>query len=77
MEIVTISKKGGQPQRKETGYTAIKLRHNLDEICVDDYEGVGSNYKKRETQLINIYHNGNILFSGDKYELFNLLKTNV
>ena len=43
-------------------------------IVVDDYEGAGSTYKKRDLQQIKITNNGDTLFDGNKYELFNLLK---
>lgn len=40
------------------------LRHDEDKIIVEDAEVV----------IIQIIHNGKVLFNGDKYELFNKLK---
>lgn len=66
--------KGGKTQTKEVGYVVVGLRHEQDLITVDDFEGKGDNYKQRELQRIEIIENGKVLFSGDKYELFDILK---
>jgi hypothetical protein len=72
--IETKRVKGGKSQTKEVGFLSVGLRHNQDTINIDDYEGFGSSYKQREMQLIEVYENGKLLFSGNKYELFAILK---
>lgn len=67
--------KGGNPQWKDkNGYVTTFLGHSEDFISVDAYDGSGSSYKERETLLIEVYENGKLLFSGNKYELFEILK---
>lgn len=41
------------------------LRHDEDKIIVEDAEVV----------IVQIIHNGKVLFNGDKYELFEKLKS--
>ena len=43
-------------------------------IIVDDFQGAGENYKQRELTEIRVYQNGNLIFKGDKYDLFEQLK---
>lgn len=75
LSIKTQGKRGGNPTYKENiGYSNNFLGHPEDSILIDSYEGQGNSYKKRETLLIEIRHNGNLLFSGDKYELYEILK---
>lgn len=77
MENITITTqgvKGGNTKTQYVGYVLCELRHNQDRITIDDFEGQGSNYKQREKQLIEIIENGKVLFSGSKYELFEILK---
>jgi len=76
MEINTQSIKGGNSKTTEVGYILISLRHNQDRISIDDFTGHGDSYKQREQQEIMIIENGNMLFSGTKYELFEILKNN-
>lgn len=67
--------KGYKPAPQKTvGYICVDLRHKEDYISVDDYEGYGANYKQREITQIQIVQNGEVLFKGDKYELFEILK---
>ena len=66
--------KGGQTKTQNIGYLMACLRHEADRIIIDDYEGTGNNYKQRELQNIEIIENGKVLFSGNKYELFEQLK---
>lgn len=74
IHIETQGVKGGKTQSKKVGYLLATLRHNEDRIIIDDFEGKGDSYKQRELQEIQIIQNGKILFSGDKYELFEILK---
>ena len=74
--INTQSALGGEPKFKDNfGFVAILMGHSLDFISVDNFEGQGSTYKKREQQLINIVQNGERLFQGTKYELYQLLRS--
>jgi hypothetical protein len=75
IKIETQGVKGGNTKIINVGYALICLKHEQDRITIDDFEGTGTNYKQRETQLIEIIENGKVLFSGSKYELFELLKT--
>lgn len=72
--IETQGVKGGKTKTENVGYCIIGLRHEQDLITIDDFEGTGTNYKQRELQKIEIIQNGKILFSGNKYELFEILK---
>ena len=74
ISITTQGVKGGETKTQNVGYLLTCLRHEADRIIVDDYEGTGENYKQRELQNIEIIQNGIVLFSGDKYELFEVLK---
>ena len=75
IHIETQGVKGGQAKSQKVGYVLACLRHSQDRIIIDDFEGMGSDYKQREMQLIEIIQNGKILFSGDKYQLFEKLKS--
>lgn len=76
ISIKTQNKKGNAPKYQENlGYVTTFLRHSEDRIVVDDYEGTGESYKKRETSEISIYDNGELIFQGCKQELFNKLKS--
>lgn len=67
--------KGYKPSPQKTvGYICVDLRHKDDYISVDDFTGYGANYQQREMTQIEIVQNGEVLFSGDKYELFAILK---
>lgn len=66
--------KGGKTQTKEVGFVIACLRHEQDRITIDDFEGMGDDYKQRELQLVEVYKNGKLLFSGNKYELFDILE---
>jgi len=76
LSITTQGIKGGTTKTQKVGYTLIELRHDQDRIVVDDFTGMGNSYRQRELSEIRIIQNGNILFSGDKYELFEILKQN-
>lgn len=56
---------GNEPQYKENLNNVVTfMRHSEDRIEVKNGESVN----------IDIYNNGNLIFSGDKYELFEILK---
>ena len=75
LAVKTQNKKGNTPQYKENlGFIATFLRHDEDIIIVDDFQGVGENYKQRELTEIRVYQNGKLIFEGDKYDFFNQLK---
>jgi hypothetical protein len=73
LTVTTQGVKGGNTKTSKIGYALIELRHEQDRITIDDFEGYGASYKQREVQLIEIIQNGNVLFSGSKYDLFELL----
>lgn len=72
--ITTQGVKGGNTKTQYVGYLLAELRHDHDRIIIDDFEGNGDTYKKREQQNIQIIQNGETLFNGTKYELFEILK---
>jgi hypothetical protein len=72
--LTTQGVQGGNTKTSNVGYCLIELRHGQDRITVDDFQGTGRDYKQREFQKIEIIENGNVLFSGSKYELFEVLK---
>lgn len=74
IHLETQGIKGGKAQTKEVGYLMACLRHGQDRIIIDDFEGFGDTYKQRELQRIEIIKNGEVLFSGSKYELFDILE---
>jgi len=74
IHIETQGVKGGNTKVSNVGYVITCLRHQQDRITIDDFEGFGKDYKQRETQLIEIIQNGEVLFSGDKYELYDILR---
>jgi len=74
IHLETQGVKGGNTQTKKVGYLMACLRHGQDRIIIDDFEGFGDTYKQRELQLIEVYKNGKLLFSGNKYELFDILE---
>lgn len=76
LAIKTQNSQGGQPLYKENlGFVTTFLNHSEDFISVDNFEGSGESYKKRELSEITIVQNGKVLFSGDKYQLFEKLKS--
>ena len=71
------NKKGNEPKYKENlGFIATFLRHDEDIIIVDDFQGLGENYRQRELTEIRVYQNGKLIFEGDKYDFFEQLKKN-
>ena len=69
------NKKGNEPIYKENlGFISTFLRHDEDIIIVDDFQGSGENYKQRELTEIRVYHNGTLIFEGNKYDFFEQLK---
>ncbi|CAB4577908.1 MAG: hypothetical protein F2563_03560 [Actinobacteria bacterium] len=72
--ITTQGIKGGNTKTQNVGYAIIELRHDQDRITVDDFQGSGQTYRKRELQKIEVIQNGEVLFEGNKYELFEILK---
>lgn len=74
LTITTQGVKGGNTKTHKVGYILAELRHDQDRITIDDFEGSGNTYKQRELSRIEIIQNGKVLFSGNKYELFDILK---
>ena len=75
LSVKTQNKKGNAPQYKENlSFVTTFIRHSEDYIVVDDFEGVGENYKQRELTEIRVYENGKLIFEGDKYDFFEQLK---
>ena len=75
LNIKTQGIRGGNPQYKENiAAAALILGHSEDKIVVDVFDGQGATYQRRETESIEIIQNGKVLFSGNKYELFEILK---
>jgi len=74
IHLETQGTKGGKTQTKEVGFLIACLRNEQDRISIDDFEGFGDTYKQRELQHIEIIKNGKVLFSGSKYELFDILE---
>ena len=69
------NKKGNEPKYIENlGFMTAFLRHDEDIIIIDDFQGSGENYKQRELTEIRVYHNGKLIFEGDKYDFFEQLK---
>ena len=69
------NKKGNEPKYIENlGFISAFLRHDEDIIIIDDFQGSGANYKQRELTEIRVYHNGKLIFEGDKYDFFEQLK---
>jgi len=75
INITTQGVKGKETKSQNVGYLLCCLRHEQDRIIIDDFEGTGKDYRQRELQKIEIIQNGKVLFSGDKYELFEKLKS--
>ena len=74
IHLETQGVRGGNTKTQKVGYVIACLRHDQDRITIDDFEGRGDTYKQRESQHIEIVQNGEVLFSGTKYELFDILK---
>lgn len=75
LAVKTQNKKGNTPQYKENlGFVTTFIRHSEDYIVVDDFEGAGETYKQRELTEIRVYHNGTLIFEGNKYDFFEQLK---
>ena len=75
LAVKTQNKKGKTAQYKENlGFVTTFIRHSEDYIIVDDFEGAGETYKQRELTEIRVYHNGTLIFEGNKYDFFEQLK---
>lgn len=75
LSIETQGIKGATTNKKvNLGYVQTFLKHEQDYISVDNFEGQGATYKQREQPEIKIVQNGEELFKGTKYELFELLR---
>lgn len=69
------NKKGNEPKYEENlGFISTFLRHDEDIIIVDDFQGLGENYRQRELTEIRVYQNGELIFEGNKYDFFEQLK---
>ena len=71
LSVKTQGIKGTEPKYKSNlGYVSIfkdGLSQNM--ISIDNYEGFGDSYKKREDPEINIQIDGKIMFTGTFEEL--------
>ena len=74
LSIKTQGVRGGEPKFQENIAASTLFLHSEDRISVDVFEGQGNSYKRREREVIEIYENGKLLFSGNRYELFDILK---
>lgn len=75
MFIHIQNQKGGEFKTIENvGFGRIVLNEQ-DCITVDEFEGVGKNYKKREQREIKIYFGNEEIFCGTILELREQLKT--
>jgi len=75
LSIKTQNKRGNKFIYKiSLGLVTTFLRNSEDYICVDDFKGHGETYKQREIPLIEIFENGNLIFTGNKHEFFKQLK---
>lgn len=75
ISIETQGVKGGKTTKSSPlGSVQTFLRHEQDFIFIDDFQGFGQTYKQRELTRITIVRNGDVLFCGDKYELFKILE---
>jgi hypothetical protein len=75
LTVKTQNKRGNKfIYKTNLGFVTTFLRNSEDYICVDDFKGYGETYKQREMSLIEIFENGNLIFTGNKYELFKQLK---
>lgn len=78
LAVQTENTKGEKPTYKENyGCVTTFINHIEDFIKVDNFEGFGEGFKERELSEIIIVQNGEVLFKGDKYELFEILKNNI
>ncbi len=76
LKLKTVGVRGGLPiYQEKIGATITFIRHDEDYVVIDDFEGQGETYKKRELTEIRVYENGSLIFQGDKYEFFNKLKS--
>ena len=65
--------KGGEPiWKNRVGY--ISAFFNNIKIIIDNYQGFGNSYKKREEPIIDIQEDGKMIFSGTIKELKDKLK---
>ena len=77
LAVQTENEKGNSINYKDNyGCITTFVNHIEDFIKVDNFEGLGEGFKKRELSEISIVQNGEILFKGDKYKLFEILKIN-
>ena len=75
LSVKIQNKKGNEPKHKKNlGFVSVSLRHLEDFIVVDDFQGLGENYRQRELTEIRVYQNGELIFEGDKYDFFEQLK---
>lgn len=75
LSLKTQGVKGGSPKFIEKmGSVTTFLSHSEDRIEIDAYEWFRNSYHERELLVIEVYENGKLLFSGSKYELFEILK---
>lgn len=74
LSVVTQGVKGGNTKGGKVGYINATLGHIEDRVLFDAYEGQGSTYKEREMVNISVYQNGELIWEGNKYELYEKLK---
>jgi hypothetical protein len=76
LKIRTQGIRGGKHQYKNNiGEVIVFLNHEEDKIKIDYFQGQGQDYKQRETEEIQVYDNGEMIFFGSKRELFEKLKS--
>lgn len=77
LSLKTQGIKCGTPQwKEELGYAACYLNDkDRHVIAVDAFSGSGTNYKRREENLINIFNDNRMVFSGTIEELVSKLST--
>ena len=76
ISVKTQGAKGGNPTWKNSvGYTAVFYNGENNHILSDAFEGSGESYRERKVELIEVAHNGEVLFSGSFNELCDILKT--
>jgi hypothetical protein len=75
LTAVTQGVKGGNTKGGKVGYANITMGVFEDRVTFDAYEGQGNTYKEREMINISVYHNGELIWMGDKYELYEKLRS--
>jgi hypothetical protein len=68
--------KGGDPAyRDNVGYVSTFVGGDGNRVVIDAFEGYGESYKRRETPIVELYRNGNLVFSGSYKDLSCIIET--